>query len=154
MPSKIRIIYCFQQMSRRELPNSQQFHFKNQCRESRYRATSLGAIAHGVGNVDNPFIAYMHMLQSDLPTINQITQTEGFGTIALVGVVEFLTINQGTLIVHGYNTSYIGRSGTVSCFQYLIINSAGKGVYTFLSRKFRRNWIFFALYNSFLPINQ
>jgi hypothetical protein len=58
-----------------------------------------------VRDINYPLIAYVHLLESDLPTIYHIAKTEGFWTIAFVRVVEFLTIYQSASIVDAYDAT-------------------------------------------------
>ena len=75
------------------LPNTEQFHFKYQRGETRNTGTSFRAITHFGWDIDYPFITYMHLLESDLPTIDDIAKAEGFGAITLVGIVKLLAID-------------------------------------------------------------
>ena len=74
----------------------------------------------------------MHLLEGDLPTVYHITEAESFGAIPLVGVVEFLAINQGASIMDTHDASDGRRDLTFACFQNLIIDAARKAMDAFL----------------------
>ena len=111
---------------------SQQFHFKYQGGKSRDRATGPCPVSHGVRDIDNPLIAYMHPLKSELPPINDIAQAESLGTTSLIGIVKLLAINQSPFVMYSNNTADSRRGLTLSCLQYLIIYTTRKGVYPLL----------------------
>ena len=111
---------------------TQQLHFKYQCRETRDRTARFRAITHFGWDIDHPLITHMHLLESDLPTINHIAKAESFGTIALVRIVELLAVYQSATIVYAYDATNSRRDLTFSCLQYFIIDTTRKALDAFL----------------------
>ena len=130
IPSLFWYIYLIQTC--KTLPDIQQFHFKYKRRETRDRAACPGAITHFRWDIDSPFVANVHLLEGDLPTVYHITETESFRTIPFVGIVELLAVDQSTFIVYTHDASERGRDISLACFQNLIVNAARKGLNSFL----------------------
>ena len=87
------------------LPNTEQFYFKYQCRETWDRTTCFRAITHFGWDIDDPLVAYMHLLEGDLPSVYHIAKAESFGTIALVRIIKLLAIYQRSSIVDTHDAS-------------------------------------------------
>ena len=75
----------------------------------------------------------MHLLESDLPTVDDIAEAESFGAIALVGIVELLAIDQGASIVDAHDASDGRRDLFFARLQDLVIDAARKAHDAFLS---------------------
>ena len=76
----------------------------------------------------------MHMAQGDLPPLNYLVETEGFGVTSLVAIVEFSTIDKGTSVMHTNDAPKSGAGGACTFWNDFVKYATWERLYALFLR--------------------
>ena len=114
--------------------NAQQLYFKYKCRTTRNARLRKLAIAHFCGDIYFPFIANMHLLHGNNPTLDKVAKTTSQRYTATTAIKLF-SVDGLARIVGCDDTACCGLSTCrITLCQHLIIDTFGKRLDAFLLR--------------------
>ena len=103
----------------------QQFHLEDQCRTARNAWLGELAVTHFGGDVELPFIAYVHLLHGDDPTLDQVAKPAS-QRHAATAAVELFTVDGLPRVVGGDDAADRRVCTSLVAFaQHLVVDTLG-----------------------------